>query len=827
MKRCSCRPWPAVCPPACRCVTRVLLCVLFVGPAALVGDAAELMAKNGMTLQGQLGYLSSIAENPLAPDVPAGGVDVKQVVLLDDGLRRTYLSWHQIQDGSLREDAATPERIKIRQNVATGTRRVGSATAILEMSPFDAWGRRTVSLLTPRGRVDMVQGITEITPLYTRVEGLAGSSAVQWDARIATSSLPRETLSRLLRSQSSAEQPDARLKIVRLLFASERYNEARIELEQAMRQFPELAELQDLLTQLRQYVAQKLIEEIRLRQAAGQHQQVQAFLANFPDEGASTETLLQVSQLQREYQEGAQQIQTLQQSAKRLAAAWSDPQGREQAAVICDEIERELNMNSLGRLVDFQRLADDPNLPDQNKLALVLSGWIVGAGSASQNVSEALSLVRVRDLVTQYLQAGQPGQLPETLQRLGQEEAGTPQRVAQILEQMKPPQDTPAQPDRPPGNFRLQARSLDPEGTLEYEIQLPDQYDPYRRYPVIISLHSSGRTPAEQIDWWAGAYAAEQQIRLGQASRHGYVVMAPAWLRERQTRYEYSAREHAAVLSCLRDACRRFSLDTDRVFLSGHGIGGDAAWDIGLSHPDLWAGVIPIVAVADYGPKDPKYISLYWENARYVPLYFVAGELDGDKMTRNGRDFDRYMTRPNYDVLVVEYIGRGQEHFYDEIHRLFTWMGLHRRNLDLTEFSCNSMRPFDNFFWCLEVDQLPARSQVLPLAWPAPPGARPAVTECRKYVDNRLAIKTGAAQATLWLTPQWVDWSRPLEVSVNGKTRSHRVGPSLETLLEDARTRADRRHPFWAALPLETGNRSARIARGNHATCAGGRRWTP
>ena len=238
-------------------------------------------------------------------------------------------------------------------------------------------------------------------------------------------------------------------------------------------------------------------------------------------------------------------------------------------------------------------------------------------------------------------------------------------------------------------------------------------------------------------------------------------------------------REHAAVLSCLRDASRRFSLDTDRVFLSGHGMGGDAAWDIGLAHPDLWAGVMPIVAVADYGPQAPKYISQYWENARYVPLYFVAGELDGDKTKRNGRDFDRYMTRPHYDVLVVEYIGRGQEHFYEEIHRLFTWMGLHRRDLAPEEFACVSMRPFDNFFWCLEVDQLPERSLVLPLAWPAPPGTRPATTEFRKYVDNRLNVNTGATQATLWLAPPVVDLNRPLEITVNGRTRTYRLDPSM------------------------------------------------
>ena len=64
------------------------------------------------------------------------------------------------------------------------------------------------------------------------------------------------------------------------------------------------------------------------------------------------------------------------------------------------------------------------------------------------------------------------------------------------------------------------------------------------------------------------------------------------------------------MLGALRDACRRFAIDTDRVFLTGHGIGGDAAWDIGLAHPDIWAGVIPIVAVAD------RYVGRYAKNAR-------------------------------------------------------------------------------------------------------------------------------------------------------------------------------------------------------------------
>ncbi len=359
----------------------VCLVVALSGLGCARANATELMAKNGMILQGQLGSSPAWPRTRWHPMSRPAVWTSSRSCCLDDGLRRTYLSWLQIQDDSLREsDGTGDEKIRIRQNVATGSRRVGSVTSILHVGDFDPWGRRTFSLLTPRGRVDLVQGITEITPVYTRLEGLAGSPSIQWDSRIATSSLPRETLSRLLRNQSSADDPDARLKIVRLLFSAERYQDARIELEQAMREFPELAELQDLLTQLRQYVAQRLIDEIRLRKAAGQHSQVQAFLAAFPEEGVATETLLQVRELQREYEQNRRQDRDgCVKTARRLAELLADPRPRAEAEAVCQEIDHQLNVNNLARLADIQRLADDPNLPDENKLALVISGWVLGA----------------------------------------------------------------------------------------------------------------------------------------------------------------------------------------------------------------------------------------------------------------------------------------------------------------------------------------------------------------------------------------------------------------------------------------------------------------
>lgn len=311
-----------------------------------------------------------------------------------------------------------------------------------------------------------------------------------------------------------------------------------------------------------------------------------------------------------------------------------------------------------------------------------------------------------------------------------------------------------------------------------------------------MTLHGARYTPQNQIDWWAGVWDSDKRLRAGQATRRGYIVLAPFWAAENQTKYEYSLREHAAVLGSLRDACRRFHIDTDRVFLTGHAMGGDAAWDIGLAHPDLWAGVLPVIATAD------KYVARYWKNAKGLPMYFVAGELDGNKIAQNARDLDRYMKYAGFDAMYVEYLGRGPEHFSDEIQRMFDWMALYKRDFGRKEFTVTSMRPWDQFFWWVELGEIPDRFVVLPANWPQPK-ARDAETEAQITQGNTIRIKTPCEYLTVWLAPEFIDFSKKISY---GRERIDLV-PTVDVMLEDARTRGDRQHPFWAKYTPPVGKR--------------------
>jgi hypothetical protein len=645
------------------------------------------------------------------------------------------------------------------------------------------------------GPLPVVQGITQITPLYTKLEGLAGGpKPIVWDMRIATSSIPRETLNRVLSTAVKSGDLEGRLQVVRLFLDSERYSDAGVELEEIIKAFPERKDLQQDVRELRQLGSKLILKETQLRAKAGQHELALNLLSQFPSDNVASDTLQQVRELLSKYAaEGTRRkalIDELNKNVKQIA----DDNGRRLAEGFAKEIATEINEDAINRLASFERLADDPKLSVEQKVALAVSGWLVGANQATDKFQTAISLAHARDKILEYLREPLAQKRSKDQADLHDMDGASIERIAQILKLMKPPLDVPKGSERSPRMFELKLPGL-PNGTdVRYLVQLPLEYDPLRHYPTIVTLSDAGISPEQMLDFWSGP-ADKKDGRRGQAARHGYIVIAVDWRAPHQFSYGYTDREHYAVLGSLRDACRRFSIDVDRVFLTGHGIGGDAAWDIAIAHPDLWAGVIPIGAVAD------KYVGRYAVNAPYVNWYVVVGELDSDKLARDAVQLDRYM-KPKTDVTVVEYQGRGYEPFNDEIQRMFEWMGLKQRKMP-KDIDCVSMRPWDTFFWWIEVEGLPPKSMVAPDNWPPPSSTRPAPIEGKRMETNKVTVKVRADKVTVWLSPDLVDLNQKLVVELNGRAISpsnKNVRPDLTVLLEDVRTRADRQHPFWAKL---------------------------
>src|SRR5207253_5941874 len=155
-------------------------------------------------------------------------------------------------------------------------------------------------------------------------------------------------------------------------------------------------------------------------------------------------------------------------------------------------------------------------------------------------------------------------------------------------------------------------------------------------------------------------------------SQNGYVLVAPEWEKEPDAPYGYTQEEHRAVTEVVRDLRQHFQIDSDRVFLTGLGEGANMAFDVGLSHPDLFAGIIPM------GGRPQYFAQKYWANAQYLPFYVIDGDLDGPGVKDNRQEFQHWIGHA-YPSLYIQYKGRGSEWFGGELPYVFDWMNRKKR----------------------------------------------------------------------------------------------------------------------------------------------------
>ncbi|MCH7493312.1 peptidase, partial [bacterium] len=280
----------------------------------------------------------------------------------------------------------------------------------------------------------------------------------------------------------------------------------------------------------------------------------------------------------------------------------------------------------------FLKLSGDKTLSVQKKLALAFSGWVLGSGNANTNLDLAIRQWEARFLAAEYLRTPAESNRAAILEKIRRLEGVKPEHLGQMVPYLPPILETPG--IKPGHAHMVTVAGREGKPAIKYAVLLPPEYNPQRQYPAIVALRPQERSLQTELLWWGGS--AKKQ---GQAQRQGYIVIAPEYVQGKTGGYDYSSQAHVAVIESLRDARKRFSIDSDRVFLSGHGSGGDAAFDMGMSHPDLFAGVIPIVGVSD------KYCNWYYLNARHMPWYIVSGELARNSLQRNARQLTQIMTK--------------------------------------------------------------------------------------------------------------------------------------------------------------------------------------
>jgi predicted esterase len=752
--------------------------------------AAEIRLKCGMTFRGTATDIESLVVGPKKPK--PGPVPIYPITMVSTPLVRYFVPFRQREVVNRDvELTSRQEGFKLSQQKRQGGGRIiGSVQGYVDKpDPFDEYGRRTVRLQTASGEERVIQGVTLITPEYVKLMALNFT----WETAIATSSVPLPQLDAMLRKVTNENNPEQRLKIAIFYIQAGFYEPAQRELEAIRTRFPELV---DTVTKaqvvLTQAMSQELLGELKLRRAAGQHKFVYEALKKFPVENVAPVTLREVRDMTAEYEQALERAHQVVARLGELQALLKDDPRVKEIAPLRTEMAEKLTYSSLNRLDAFTKLAGDPQLKPDEKLALALSGWVVGSANAVTELNEALRFWQARFLLLDYLRSSRDADTERKaiLTKLESLEGIGPDRLAQLIAVLPPARDpTGASPGQA---VRVELPGVKDMPAAAYWVSLPYEYHRDHSYPMIVALHSESGSPQQELQgFWGGT-----EQRGGQSQRHGYIVIAPEYVSASQNKlYDYSAESHQIVLESLRDALLRYNVDANRVFLAGHGMGGDATIDMGLSHPHLFAGIIPINGAID------RHAPPYLENGKQLPTYLIGGELDRNLMDCNVGSLMKMMTG-NFELIYAEFVGAGPDSFYSEIHQLFEWMGKQTRDPPPNQINAKTLRECDNEFWWFELGGIP--EQLKGIDWAAKPRAvHPLSVSAKITPGNTISISSRAAFHRVWLArgEGLVDFGKRLKVEINSKqVFNDFVKPDVAAMLERVRTHGDRQMLFWGVL---------------------------
>lgn len=307
-------------------------------------------------------------------------------------------------------------------------------------------------------------------------------------------------------------------------------------------------------------------------------------------------------------------------------------------------------------------------------------------------------------------------------------------------------------------DLRLTYRSPVDGSEQAYRLYVPSSYREDTAMPLVIALHGSGGNETSFFDN-EGHYPAKEGLKNA-AEKAGMLAVCPT----ARGNTSYRGPGENSVLSVLDDVRKRFRVDDDRIYLTGHSMGGTGSADLAFHHPGLFAAVVPIAAAR----------SIRWvaANAGHTPFWWIGGEKDQEIYKTGVALGVERMKRLGCPVQFTELPGEGHYGTARDFHRVLGWMGQHRRVAHPKSFTFEVDTALHPRAYWVTVDAL-ARPGKVAVVKASAPSAR----EARLEVDNVDSV-------SFWPDPVIFAAGEPVAVWIDGaRIYSGRVTPTQEVAL--------------------------------------------
>ncbi len=788
-----------------------ILSLVLIGLVLCCSVLADIVIlKDGFILQGMVKRESVTEFDPVSKEpvvIPKG------FYMVDDGARRIYFNPNLVRTLDKRDSIQEERWIHNKAIYIPGGKGAPPFWAEIEATDWDSKWERTYKYRSPVGVVGVFQHISNLSSYAIRVDA---TSKFVWSSMYLTQEIGSQKVISLIKShpdfQNTAkvkpeEMASRRFKLVDFLAQAGWFEDSEKELKSLVKDLPEHKErcdkTQEVIDSLK---GRERLEKIKRIIGAGRLAEARKQLDSFPMAEAKDKILTEIQSLQSKLEKALEQFLLAQKNLSYLSSALSEKKSDPILIKAIDILQKIITEESIDRLDAFLSISKQKTndgttatLVELEKTAsLAISGWVMGNSAADPSPISAKRLWLTRSFIIDFIKA-ENSTLRKTASDsfLNKYPAAKPEEVGQVLLQTILPTEV-----KSSGKvFEKELLSGKSRGA-KYSMRYPADANPNRLYPLLIVFPGTNESVDSMLEKWAPLADEYGFILLGYHYQIGGIG------------YAFSEKEHFAILDVLRDARLNSPVDPDKVFLFGYEQGASVAFDIGLSHPDQFAGVIPMSStVLDI------FIEKYWRNGQYLPFYVVNGDRSGDTNLKTRQLFTNWMPR-GYPSIWTQYKGRGTEFFRAELPLICDWMRGKSRVFPMNQLGSDgggsilgnefqSTRFCDNQFYWIGSETINENRLNYAQSWK--PNLQPASFFVKSDVaTNNIIIKTYGMKNFYLLFGKnskgesQIDFDKPVSVTSNLISKwNGKVTPSLDTLMETFLETGDRKNHVYAKVLIK------------------------
>ena len=195
------------------------------------------------------------------------------------------------------------------------------------------------------------------------------------------------------------------------------------------------------------------------------------------------------------------------------------------------------------------------------------------------------------------------------------------------------------------------------EAIRTYLVRLPKGYSAGATYPLLLAFHD-------------GIGSSETTYRRWAESSKGFILVCPQGTA--RMGWQIGVGQLPAILACLDDVQKRFQVDPNRIYATGHSMGGHVSWNLATFHAARFAAVAPTASAPMFSDENDL------DRLLSVPLYVVHGRNDGIVDLAKNQRAEEYVNAQGGSLTLAIIEGAGHGFVTEQQEEIIAFFEAHR-----------------------------------------------------------------------------------------------------------------------------------------------------